>query len=468
MSEGVNSCKALITSDKPRHYRRWLRPTLMIVCLSLLVALVLMVITIIWLGPIVESYIERNDNDIVSRRIEIDNLRLRLFDGTATADNIILYEADETTRFASIDHMEVDIDVSEIFNGHIYITRAHLTRPHIRIVKENEAFNFDDMVEFIVIKYIIPNKLDDEFDSEKDDDDEWRVTIENVTIEDGYIEYLDSDIEQRWELSAINLHADEIYSDSSMSTMNTHMRVNNQAEVKGELSVNFKSFDFDFCGAIENFDIGDTYKHWCSQQNIAAIGGSVDADIHIMGNMADFAATDISGDIQAREVQICGVNDNYALCADTINIDIEHINFKEGTYRLNTIYAEGYDMRLILNEEQADSIMASNRDYTEDKTDDVHTDDDTAFTIGELSLTDGSLHYEDSRLSRGHGYDINNISISAKEFDLNGTNDIAVCIDTPKLGMLSKKIEGILHIERDEEGEYALSLIVNDICIPLM
>jgi uncharacterized protein involved in outer membrane biogenesis len=170
--------------------------------------LIILAVVIIWLGPIVESYVERNDKELIGRRVEMDNLSIRLFDGTASADNIILYEADSETTFASIERMEAEMAMGEIFDGHIHLTRVHLTRPYLSVVQNGDVFNFDEMIEFIFVKYILPDMLNESVEEESED--EWKITIENVTIEDGYINYYDEEIDQRWELTAMNIHTDEL------------------------------------------------------------------------------------------------------------------------------------------------------------------------------------------------------------------------------------------------------------------
>lgn len=60
--------------------------------LSLLLLILLAVAAAItWLGPIVEWYVEKHDMELVGRRIEMDNLRIKLFSSEASVDNLILY-----------------------------------------------------------------------------------------------------------------------------------------------------------------------------------------------------------------------------------------------------------------------------------------------------------------------------------------------------------------------------------------
>ena len=106
---------------------------------------------IIWLGPLAEWYVEKYDMELVGRRIEIDIIiysnelsQSSKFSCEASVDNITLYEDDNNTHFAHIDHAELEIDLGELVDNHIYITRGHFVRPYMRIDQNVEEFNFDD------------------------------------------------------------------------------------------------------------------------------------------------------------------------------------------------------------------------------------------------------------------------------------------------------------------------------------
>ena len=81
---------------------------LLLLCLSAVV---------IWLGPIVESYVEKHDKELVGRRMSMDDLSIKLFDGSLTVDNVVVYEADDADEFVRLGRAEVDIALGDIFDG---------------------------------------------------------------------------------------------------------------------------------------------------------------------------------------------------------------------------------------------------------------------------------------------------------------------------------------------------------------
>ena len=442
-------------------------------------------IFILWMGPIVEAYIECNDKSSVGRRVEMDNLRMRLFDGTATADNIILYEADEQTPFVSIDRMEVDMETSALFNHHIHITRAHLTRPYISIIKEGENYNFTDIVEFIFVKHVIPNMIRSKRHTSKGDSKEWRVTIENVTIEDGHIEYLDRDMEQRWDASAINLYAEEIKTEKEMSHMEADMLINDTATVEGELSLNFKEFDFAFSGDIEGFDMSDTHNIWREQLNVGNVEGVANANISIAGNIKELMATEISGNVRINDAQLYDSEGESIICADVIESDIASINISEDRYILNSLNINGYDIAYIIDEAGISNIAklsAEGDDRGAQSNSEPTTSDDNqatnemsegvTLTVGTLSFTDGTLRYVDMSAERAFDYEVYDVSITAEDVDINASYDVAIIANIPQGKGKMERVEGILTIEATKSNEggsnaYSVMLTLGNEQIPL-
>jgi hypothetical protein len=464
-TEEINGGEVITPNESPKPRRKWLRRTLIISGIVLLLLLIILAVVIIWLGPIVESYVERNDKELIGRRVEMDNLSIRLFDGTASADNIILYEADSETTFASIERMEAEMAMGEIFDGHIHLTRVHLTRPYLSVVQNGDVFNFDEMIEFIFVKYILPDMLNESVEEEPED--EWKITIENVTIEDGYINYYDKEIDQRWELTAMNIHTDELILEDAMSNFDAELLINDAAPVKGTLLFNYDSFDCDFQGTLENFDIAQTYKYWTPYLNVTNVGGCGEMAAHIVGNVDNIMAMDIAGDFIIRDAKILGPDGGNILTAEEIKGNAERINVEYEIYKFNTLYATNYATQFILNadgtnnfsylfpedtevsvETTAESLGGEIYDTREEvrvTSSDEDITSEMIITIGDLLLTNGSVYYADNTLHRPFEYNVSNLAIKGQNVDMDGYNSLTVEANVPKQGRAILRWDGSLN-----------------------
>ena len=116
-----------------------------------LITLVVLAIAavIIWLGPIAEWYLEKYDTELIGRRVEMDDLRVKLFKGELSAKNVILYEEDNATHFARLGNVTAEMALSEIFDNHVHITRLSADEAYLRIDQNVEEFNIDDMLLYL-------------------------------------------------------------------------------------------------------------------------------------------------------------------------------------------------------------------------------------------------------------------------------------------------------------------------------
>ena len=69
--------------------RRWSIGTILLVAIYAVVSLAVMAIAavIIWLGPMVEAYVEKHATELVGRKITMDNLSVKLLSGDIRAEN---------------------------------------------------------------------------------------------------------------------------------------------------------------------------------------------------------------------------------------------------------------------------------------------------------------------------------------------------------------------------------------------
>ena len=126
--------KANNTQDRQRKPRRGLRATHIVLASLLALIVVIVAAVIIWLGPIAERVVERYDKELIGRRIEMSNLRIKLFRGELSVDSLRMFEPNDSTHFVNIDHLESSIAVCEAFKRHIDITGISLSRPSASVV----------------------------------------------------------------------------------------------------------------------------------------------------------------------------------------------------------------------------------------------------------------------------------------------------------------------------------------------
>lgn len=472
MKESIEGSAAV--ERKPRRKGRLLRYTWRTVCV--LVALVVLAVAVVvaWLGPIAEWYVERNDMELMGRRVEMDELRVRLFKGSLDVDNLVLYEADGATEFVRADHLTATMALDDILDRHTHVTGVTLRNPHVAILQEGEVFNFDTLVAYILDEY-----FDDVEDV--DDDEPWRVTIENVTVEGGNLAYYDSEIEQSWVLSALDIATPEVVLGDSFTQFTVGTNINEGAAVAGALELNCESFDFRFDGTLEGFNLADTYKYWTPYLNIQSVDGIAAADVVLEGNVMDIFAMNIAGDVSAEGLAIVGPDGGNVFSATRLDASIAELNIDRERYIFNTLTAEGYATQMHFRRDGTtnfDGLLYDTPEVSVETTTTAVGDDmyeveervtitteggeaplrNMSLRIGKLDLQGGRLDYSDRTMHEDFEYALRNIAITCDGFNIWSSNKITLRAQLPKQGSALFLWEGSL---ADFYNQSLLAMLTN-------
>lgn len=443
--------------------RRWSIGTILLMALCAVLSLVVVAIAavIVWLGPIVEAYIEKHDAELVGRNIAMDNLSVKLLSGHLSAENVVLYENDNSAEFVRLGSMEADIDMKALLDHHIYVTQVSVDAPYINIEQENETFNFDTLISYLLEHYATE-------DDEVSEGELWRVTIEDVALADGVVLYRDVVLDQEWKLSALSLSTPCIYLDDATTEIEASMLINDCGTLSGLIGVNISTLDFAFNGALENFDIADTYKYIKPVVNVQRIDGAVSADYcHIEGNINDILAVGIDGRIGVTDFVLLGPDGENIFSTDNFNILIDYLNIAECKYHFGSITAEGYSTQLCFEKDGStnfdhlfyDTTELSIESSAEELGDDMYDVKErvtltTAETeaplkdvdlwIGTLDLRRGSVRYADNTMHEPFDYMLRDISVQSKGLTLDNKNKVTLRAQLPKQGTAMLQWEGSL------------------------
>ena len=436
-----------------RHILKW---SLLSLVTLIVVAIAL---ALCYTGPIAEWYIEKHDTELFGRNIEMDNLRIKLFKGEISAENVLLYEADDTTHFARMERLDASIALGEVLDNHIHITRVHIARPYLRIEQDGDAFNFDDIIAYIDEAY--PEE------EEEEESEPWVITLDNLSVEDGHFAYYDKEIEQRWELTALNISTPSLYLDNRTSTIETSATINDAADLVGSLALNYATWDFAFDGTLDEFPLAETYKYWTPYLNVGSVDGIVAADLSIEGNVMDIMAMTIRGTASARNLNITTASGGKVLSANTLSVGIEELNLEKELYLLTSLEAEGYAAEMLYAKDGStnfDTLFYNDPTVVIETTTTAEGEDiydvkervtvttteteaplaDMTLHIGKLNLTGGSFLYSDATMHRTFEYQLHDIAIKADNLDLMANNKVTVSAHLPKQGSVLMRWEGSL------------------------
>lgn len=445
--------------EKPVKKSVWLK---ILKWLGIFLGAILFVVLVIIcnLGTIAEHIIEKYDTQLVGRRIEAEDVSIRLFKSEAEIYDITLYEEDGETPFVAFNRLYAKIGLWELLDEVVHIKRVVAQFPYARIDQGEESFNFDSLIDYLVATY-----SSDEPDDDSDSD--WEVIIEDIELTDGRLAYTDTTIDQHWNVSELDIATERLSLGDEMNQFDVALLVNDSGRLDADLGLNISTMDFKLDGTVEGFALADTYKYIVPVVNISSLAGSVGADVEIEGNILDFLKMNIAGEVKVKELALNAHDGSSLLTANTLSATINRLNLDEQYYNFAAITAHGYATRFILDKERTnfDELFYSEPEIsvettTESLGDDMYdvkeqvtlstSTEDSALsgmtlTIGNLLLDGGSLYFADRTMHKPFEYNLRNLKVESQGFNLNGTNKLTVSANLQKQGSATIEWNGSLN-----------------------
>lgn len=115
------------------------------ISVSSLIAIILLAAVLI--SPLSRRYIVKHSKELTGRQINIDRLRINIFNGSLRVSGFAIAEADDSTQFASLGELRVRMSLPQLLNRKVIIKSISLDSLCVNIVQNGEKFNFSDIVE---------------------------------------------------------------------------------------------------------------------------------------------------------------------------------------------------------------------------------------------------------------------------------------------------------------------------------
>ncbi len=413
------------------------------------VIVVLLLLVLVFAGPIAKWYVEKHDKELIGRELTIGKLWVNVFSGTAKIDDLTLYEDDGATPFVSFDHFDTNIKLRDLLDNRLWVNHALLSGLKVYIQQNRTWFNFDSMVQHFA---------SDE-PKEPSEPSNFGLIFNDITIDKSFLRYTDLDIGSEFNLRDIAIHVpyidlsdmkttvglDLILADSA--TLHTDLRLSENAE---EYFVNLKVNDL-------GIDIIEPYL----QQTLAvdSLQGQLSLDLSAEGRTEHILDFDMTGDIVLSDLSLCDDGGYRLGHIDSIWTDIGRFNLNQNVLDLDRLKISGVRTAYIVNADSTTNFdlflgHVYHRDTTvfEKVIDTVasaieEVQDRKTLVIGikDLRVDKINLEYQDHTLPDPFIYEITDIRITSNNFTLTGDNAVHLDALLNNVGKLRMQWQGDVH-----------------------
>ena len=413
------------------------------------VIVVLLLLVLVFAGPIAKWYVEKHDKELIGRELTIGKLWVNVFSGTAKIDDLTLYEDDGATPFVSFDHFDTNIKLRDLLDNRLWVNHALLSGLKVYIQQNRTWFNFDSMVQHFA----------SDKPKEPSEPSNFGLIFNDITIDKSFLRYTDLDIGSEFNLRDIAIHVpyidlsdmkttvglDLILADSA--TLHTDLRLSENAE---EYFVNLKVNDL-------GIDIIEPYL----QQTLAvdSLQGQLSLDLSAEGRTEHILDFDMIGDIVLSDLSLCDDGGYRLGHIDSIWTDIGRFNLNQNVLDLDRLKISGVRTAYIVNADSTTNFdLFLGHVYHRDTTvfekvidtvasaiEEVQDRETLVIGIKQLQVDKINLEYQDHTLPDPFIYEISDISITSNNFTLTGDNAVHLDALLNNVGKLRMQWQGDVH-----------------------
>ena len=384
--------------------------------------LVLIVLTLILLPTFVKNYAINNSKKLLGRQIDIGKLKFNYFTGTATVYDFRMFESNDTDVFTSFDTLIVNTVPYKYISNIKALDRFYLQGLTVNVIKNGEAYNFDDLVAF--------HTAEDSTAGESEPEEDFKYILEDLALKDGAFNYYDAQIEDTIVIRDFDLAVPIIIWDQENdSNADIAFQMGDYGLISSSSDVHPGTGDFTSTIKVEGLQLKPFTKYTAEYAEINSMEGTVNSEIILTGNINTPLETLVSGEVNVLKPLMKDLNNETFLSGESILCTLDEINYSSDSYRIGELSLEQPYLKFELDsvsnnlsrifkldeEIRGDTSAegAATTDTTAVATAEASDSTSLYYAIQNLRVNQGKLDYTDNLTGQPFDYALSQIEIDA-------------------------------------------------------
>lgn len=396
------------------------------------------------ISPLAKYYVEKHGKELIGRRVSVDQLRFNLLNGKLHIEDFTLYEADEKSTFVALDRFSTDVKLWSLLKRTININYIDLVRPDIHITQQGSSFNFDDMVAHFRSDSTAVEKPSVEKNP-------WIIDIDSITIRSGKMLYEDRQVEAKWDFNNLNLYIPSVYFAGQDTDIGITLSFAEGGSLHTSLAYNLESNDFDLSVELNRLALSTVLPYFRQTFNVSAVEGNLTADVNLTGNLSYIMGFSIAGTADVENFRLHDMQEREVIALEKGHVKVDSVDFVNNSFHFDRLAFEGLQGKYELfadstntytglwkaiedRGEEADAAVSVKVDSTEH--------DPLKLYIRSAELKRSAFHYADHTLHCPFAYDITDITLTSRNFDLDAINQLMGRATLQSTGSASLRWQG--------------------------
>lgn len=310
-------------------------PFLVTLAILLVISILLLIVNIIS-PPIVKSYIQDHDVELIGRKITIEDIDLDVFRGIVVVKNAFLYEQDDSTVMASLKELYADIQMRQLLSSRVVADSIKLSGFRVEIYQNGDRFNFSDIIEHFSTPDSIPADTTPST---------WGVILKNILIERSYIHYTDVQVHSDFGFTDLSLEIPIIDLADIKSKMGLHFDFMNGGSLDTRLLIDANKSLYNLWFDLNDFQLTGAHPYVRQFIHSNSMTGSLTTRLNLKGRTDHIMDLSIGGQIGIKNFELIDNEGRTIAALDTVGMEAANIYIKNNSAALNSLYLSGLKVK---------------------------------------------------------------------------------------------------------------------------
>ena len=438
------------------------------IALIVLAVLIVIVIAAIKVAPgIAKNYVVAHSEELIGRKMKIENVEFSPLSFTVTVDDFAIYESDGTTPFVAFEKFRINVNPTRLVAKEISVSEIYLKGLYTRVTQRGDRFNFSDILEKFTATGADSTAAETKTDSTAADTAQalnldpsealggFSVAVENISLEKGNIIYEDLKVGSKIHLQDFSVAIPAVYFSNKNTDIGVNFKFANGGDLGVQVQFNMKTQDFGVNVTLNKLALAVGKPYLKDFINYKDFEGSLGANLKIAGNVNDVLSSNVSGIVSVDDIKLTETSGK-ALGVSHVGVGIAKANLNQMDFRIDSVIVDGAFAHLDLFKNGSTNIdvlleplmkpakkaPADSTEKEEAKT--AEKQKPLKAVIDKLQVVNTNVTATDHTPKQPFNYKVSAIAVNGSNINFNTPCTINVSAAFPEGGALTLKYKGAL------------------------
>lgn len=441
------------------------------IALIVLAVLIVLVIAAINAAPgIVKNYIVDHSEELIGRKMKIENVDFSPLSFTVTVDDFAIYETDGTTPFVAFEKFRININPTHLIHKEISVSEIYLKGLYTRVTQKGDQFNFSDILDKFAADSSA-NALDAKETSAKAaksaeassdsaqalnlDPTEalygFSVAIENISLEKGNIIYEDLKVGSKIHLQDFSVAIPAVYFSNKNTDIGVNLKFANGGDLGVHVQFNMKTQDFGVNVTLNKLALAVAKPYLKDFINYKDFEGLLGANLNVAGNVNHILSSNISGTAAIDEIKLTETSGK-VIGISHIGVGINKANLDAMDFRIDSVIVDGVSANIELFKDGKTNIdvlieplmKPAKEEPAQKEPKKEEESKPLKAIVNKLQVANTTVTATDHTPKQPFNYKVSSIAVNGENINFNTPCTINVSAAFPEGGTMKLKYKGAL------------------------